>query len=1450
MAQENIIRHDIIQLDFDTNLKELTRITKELDELKKSISGGLGDDEFDKLKDSVNDTDDALDKVKKAANNADDSLDKVKKAANNTESALDKVKKTASNASSKLLELGKKGAVAAFNGLKKIAGLSFKAVTVGIGAAATAVGTLVTKSVQAYADYEQLVGGVDTLFKGDSKTVQKYANDAFKTAGLSANEYMETVTGFSASMIQSVGGDTKKAAELSNMAITDMSDNANKMGTSMDSIIQTYQSLARGNYAMLDNLKLGYGGTKEEMKRLIKDAAKLDSSVDANSTSYANLVKAIHVVQENMGITGTTAKEASSTISGSLASMKSAWGNLLPALIQGGDSFDQCVDNLVESVKTFAKNVKPAIIKALSGVGKLIEELAPIIEQEFPAMVDELLPPLIKAATSLLSGLIKALPSIAKAIIKEAPDIFKQLGSAIAETFGEQFPALKQFGESLMENAKKIAKCVPYILGLVGAFMALAKIKSITGVFSGLFGGSKGGKGGGMFSGLTSLAKIPVKTVLKGMANLGIIFGGMMILATAYMALAPYIAQLSDLKSVAKVSVVIAITGVLGAALAKLGGIVGNIPVATVAKGLANMAIMLVGVGALSVALAWVTTKVNGMIDVKSILKLAAIMTAVGAVGAVLAVFAGIVGLIPIPTVLMGLANIALVLAGVTGVIVAFGALSKIDGFSEFITTGGELLAKLFNVLGKIVGSAIGGLGEGLTNSLPKIGKNLSDFAVSLKPLFTMFKGVDMAGVGEFFNAIGSFMLKMAGEKLLSLFTGGTDFSGVAKGLGSLSGEGVKKFFNMVQGIDPVAFENGKKFFDCLDGISKLPNVGGLGQLFSGTNDFEGVASGLKSLTGEGVKNFFAMVAGMETVAFDNAKAFFNCLDGISKLPNVGGIGQIFTGENDFKGVADGLKTLSSDGVKNFFAMVEGLTPAAFDNTKLLFEALGSISELPNEGGFWDKIAGNKTTSLGSLAEDLESFSTKAKGFFDQINKLKISNLNGLWESLKKSEDVTANVSKIIDEHIDDIVKKISELPEKMGEALKSSGKTLGDSLVSVWKDAVKASVAPVNKVLEAANWILKEFGSKKRVITWKPYAKGTDGHSGGNALVNDGNGAELVQMPNGNSFIPSGRNVFIPNAPKGMKVLPAEQTAQLMGKGKPTFNYADGIGDIDLWSYIDNSKGLVSKINDSVSYDGMSGFVLSLGKGMVSTFTGEMSAWIDKLFEEEGALSLANYVASKGVSQWRSTVIRALKMEGQYSAANVERTLYQMQTESGGNPKAINLWDSNAKKGIPSKGLMQVIDPTFKAYARNGFDKNIYDPLSNILASIRYAVSRYGSLAKAYQGKGYANGGVATKPSVFGEDGAEMAIPLTADKRKRAVGLWAETGDMLGLSSYTPERDSGTYTTNYTENNTYSPSFSITISGSENDRELARKVKRWISESLDEVFDSMSSKNPKLQEV
>ena len=206
--------------------------------------------------------------------------------------------------------------------------------------------------------------------------------------------------------------------------------------------------------------------------------------------------------------------------------------------------------------------------------------------------------------------------------------------------------------------------------------------------------------------------------------------------------------------------------------------------------------------------------------------------------------------------------------------------------------------------------------------------------------------------------------------------------------------------------------------------------------------------------------------------------------------------------------------------------------------------------------------------------------------------------------------------------------------------------------------------------------------------------------------------------------------------------------------------------------------------------------------------------------------------------------------MEGQYSLANVARTLYQMKTESGGNPRAINLWDSNAEKGTPSKGLMQVIDPTFRAYARAGFDKDIYDPLSNILASVRYAVSRYGSLAKAYRGVGYANGGLVTQTGLIAEQNdPEMVIPLSAKKRNRAFNLWRTTGEMLGVS-YSPAGDSGNYTSNSVEYNTYSPHFEAHFHGANDDRTMRNKVKRWIAESFDEMIDEMDRNNPQDTEV
>ena len=321
-------------------------------------------------------------------------------------------------------------------------GIGSSAIKVGKGlavagaAAATAVTALVSKSVGAFSDYEQLTGGVETLFGSGGRSVEEYAqsvgksvsdiqgkydslmsaqnavlenaNKAYMTAGMSANEYMDTVTGFSASLISSLGGDTNKAADYANSALVDMSDNANKMGTDMESIKNAYQGFAKQNYTMLDNLKLGYGGTQEEMKRLLSDAEKLTGQ-RYDISSFADITQAIHAIQTQMDITGTTAKEASTTISGSWGSLKAAFQNVLVGLTTGGDMFDQSLDALINTAVTFGQNIIPAIKGALSGVGYLIEGLAPVIGETIPPLINDLAPTLANSAVSLISSLVNGL---------------------------------------------------------------------------------------------------------------------------------------------------------------------------------------------------------------------------------------------------------------------------------------------------------------------------------------------------------------------------------------------------------------------------------------------------------------------------------------------------------------------------------------------------------------------------------------------------------------------------------------------------------------------------------------------------------------------------------------------------------------------------------------------------------------------------------------------------------------------------------------------------------------------------------------------------------------------------------------------------------------------------------------------------------------------------------
>lgn len=309
-----------------------------------------------------------------------------------------------------------------------------KGIAVGLTAALTAASAAIVKigkdAIEAYAEYEQLVGGVETLFKDSSDTVIKNAANAYKTAGMSANEYMATVTSFSASLLQSLGGDTVEAAKKADMAIVDMSDNANKMGTAIESIQNAYQGFAKQNYTMLDNLKLGYGGTKEEMQRLLADAQAI-SGIEYDISSYADVVDAIHVIQTEMGITGTTAKEASTTIQGSISSMKAAWTNLLTGMTDETQDFDTLMQNFFDSVVTVGENLIPRISVVLNGITSLVTTLAPQLVAMIPELLNQLLPALVSGAVSLVNAVVAALPGIISALMAALPTLIQGITQLI-----------------------------------------------------------------------------------------------------------------------------------------------------------------------------------------------------------------------------------------------------------------------------------------------------------------------------------------------------------------------------------------------------------------------------------------------------------------------------------------------------------------------------------------------------------------------------------------------------------------------------------------------------------------------------------------------------------------------------------------------------------------------------------------------------------------------------------------------------------------------------------------------------------------------------------------------------------------------------------------------------------------------------------------------------------
>lgn len=368
-----------------------------------------------------------------------------------------------------------------------------------LGSAVKEVGSTILnvgkQALNSYADYEQLIGGVETLFKESSGVVEQYANNAYKTAGLSANEYMETVTSFSASLLQSLNGDTAKSAKVADMAITDMSDNANKMGTDMSMIQSAYQGFAKQNYTMLDNLKLGYGGTKSEMARLLKDAQKI-SGIKYDISNLNDVYQAIHVIQGELGITGTTAKEASTTIQGSVSAMKSAWQNMLTGIVDDNADFEGLVNNLVDSIITAGQNILPRVEVIIDGAAELIVQLIGKILEQMPKILETgsniltklidgittMIPEISYTAFYIIDELLRGILSNLPLILQMGIDLLTELINGISQTLPDLIPvaieSIITMVTTLLDNIDLIIDTgIQLLIGLAdGLIEALPKL--------------------------------------------------------------------------------------------------------------------------------------------------------------------------------------------------------------------------------------------------------------------------------------------------------------------------------------------------------------------------------------------------------------------------------------------------------------------------------------------------------------------------------------------------------------------------------------------------------------------------------------------------------------------------------------------------------------------------------------------------------------------------------------------------------------------------------------------------------------------------------------------------------------------------------------------------------------------------------------------------------------
>ena len=463
----------LVSSEFDKQDKSVAAVAARNEVLNKAIDAQK--DKIATLESALKNAADSFGENDRRTQNWAIQLNNAKAELNGMERELDNSADAADDLGDELKESGDEaessgGKFEKLGSVLKGVGAAMGAVALAAGAAAVKLGKEV---ISAYADFEQLVGGVDTLFGDASQTVQNYAANAFKTAGMSANKYMETVTGFSASLIQSLGGDTAKAAEVADMAITDMADNANKMGTDLSAIQTAYQGFAKQNYTMLDNLKLGYGGTKSEMERLLADAEKI-SGIKYDLSSFSDLTEAIHVIQTEMGITGTTAKEATETISGSMAGMQSAIDNLMAGLGNADadiemlignvvEAFGHVVDNVVPVIENIVKALPPALDGILRAIGDLLPTLLSTVVDLFTQVLEtllsllpELIPAAVDAVLTIVGALIDNLPLLIDAAVQLITALVMGLGSALPELIPAAVEAIITIVQGLLDSMDQI----------------------------------------------------------------------------------------------------------------------------------------------------------------------------------------------------------------------------------------------------------------------------------------------------------------------------------------------------------------------------------------------------------------------------------------------------------------------------------------------------------------------------------------------------------------------------------------------------------------------------------------------------------------------------------------------------------------------------------------------------------------------------------------------------------------------------------------------------------------------------------------------------------------------------------------------------------------------------------------------------------------------------------